>query len=428
MLLLNLFALCAPATPPADAVRQALQSVANVIATKYNASVALAYHAPDVSSSTIVAAAGYTDAGLTLGTPSRPAQPDDIYVWGSTTKMFTATAVLRLVDAGNIALSDSVASLVDPFLVAANGTRLAASLGAAIEKVTIAELLHMTSSIGDYDGSKYTQDQFADFAHDFSPIEIISGYVPRLSPSAKPGTSQRYCSTNYILLGMVLAAQDWASKGGGEADWRAYDQKSAVLPTAVLRRTLLRGSTFVDAGRCSAFTPVHGFLQSYSSAHIPSQDVWNVSCVGGWTAGNYLGPVADVAAFTYELYRPSSLLLSAAAQAHLTNFSAPGKDPSHKFYGMGTFSLDWAIGTDGEEAYGHVGDTYGAQSQNTYFPSLGSALAVGTNVETSSQAQPAEATCLAYHAVVAALKGVAPPKCTFTVPQHFIGTCTCEDY
>ena len=37
-----------------------------------------------------------------------------------------------------------------------------------------------------------------------------------------------------------------------------------------------------------------------------------------------------------------------------------------KFYGMGTFNLDWSVGAP--EAYGHVGDTYGYQSQTTYIP------------------------------------------------------------
>jgi hypothetical protein len=52
-------------------------------------------------------------------------------------------------------------------------------------------------------------------------------------------------------------------------------------------------------------------------------------------------------------------------------------------------------------------------------------LTVATNVETLNQAQPADATCVAYHDVVAALTGSAPLKCTFYVPHDFIGTCTC---
>ena len=35
---------------------------------------------------------------------------------------------------------------------------------------------------------------------------------------------------------------------------------------------------------------------------------------------------------------------------------------------MGTFNLAWSI-SDGD-AYGHVGDTYGYQSQTTYIPAF----------------------------------------------------------
>lgn len=47
-----------------------------------------------------------------------------------------------------------------------------------------------------------------------------------------------------------------------------------------------------------------------------------MSCLGGWTAGNYLGSVADVARFTYELYNTKEpQIVSAQSQAHLTNFT-----------------------------------------------------------------------------------------------------------
>ena len=46
-------------------------------------------------------------------TPSRAALPGDKYVWGSITKMFTGPAVLQLVEAGVIKLSDPI-SVHDP--------------------------------------------------------------------------------------------------------------------------------------------------------------------------------------------------------------------------------------------------------------------------------------------------------------------------
>merc|ERR1712186_286552 len=135
-----------------------------------------------------------------------------------------------------------------------------------------------------------------------------------------------------------------------------------------------------------------------------------------------VGPVAEVASFTHALYNKQAPgVVSAASQKLLTNFTGfPGMP---KFYGMGTFSLDWSVG--GAEAYGHVGDTYGYQSQTTFFPGLNFALSVATNVELESQKQPGDATCLGYHALAAILKGTAPPKCTFVVPHRFIGQCRC---
>jgi len=400
-----------------DDINSALQRVANQMQAKYNMSIAAAFFSPTLKTSV---AAGYTDSGLGIGTPTRKALPDDVYVWGSTTKMFTGAAVLQLVDAGRVALTDAITLHIDPILVHLCGKTLMQHFGEAIKAVQIQHLLHMTSGIADYDGESYARAQFANRSKDFSPVEIISNYVST-NLTYTPGTMQSYCSTNYILLGLVLA--NHYHKNGSTWSWQGYDQLS-VIPGALQKA--FKTSQFLTAGTCKDHTPVHGFMESYSSASLPPQDVWNVSCVGGWTAGNYLGSVDDVARFSYELWSTKKHnIVSADAQSHLVNFSAPSPwGHSFKFYGMGTFSLDWSIG-DGE-AYGHVGDTYGYQSQTTYFPEADFVLSVATNVETTSQAQPADFTCLAYHEVKAALDGTPAPKCTFVVPHQFIGTCKCS--
>ena len=129
--------------------------------------------------------------------------------------------------------------------------------------------------------------------------------------------------------------------------------------------------------------------------------------------------MADAAAFTYALYGAGSVV-SNASLAQMINFTAPtaaaaaaaattaaaaaplaaafgGPPPppppppppittatpplaeGFKFYGMGTFNLAWSVGEgpSGPDAYGHVGDTYGYQSQATYVPSAGFALTEG---------------------------------------------------
>eukprot|EP00930_Biecheleria_cincta_P056433 TRINITY_DN42564_c0_g1_i1.p1 TRINITY_DN42564_c0_g1~~TRINITY_DN42564_c0_g1_i1.p1 ORF type:complete len:444 (-),score=52.62 TRINITY_DN42564_c0_g1_i1:39-1265(-) len=399
---------------PAATLKSALKRVADVMRDKYDMSVAAAFHTKELN---FRVAAGFTDAGIGLGTRSRLAQPDDLYVWGSTTKMFTAPAVLQLIERNIIALADPISQHIDPILLQLNGTRLVQHFGPAIHGVQIQHLLHMTSGIQDYDGEQFAKDQFANRTKAFGPIEIIGKYV---DPSLEfpPGSKQNYCSTNYILLGLVLATH--YNVTGSAWVWQSYPQQS-VIPEAL--RAAFHDSKFALSQPCNEITPVHGFMESYSTAKLPKQDVWNVSCLGGWTAGNYVGSVGDVARFTYELYsRSQPLIVSAASQALLTNFTAPGMG-GFKFYGMGTFNLAWSVGD--ADAYGHVGDTYGYQSQTTYFPSLDFALSVATNIETASQAQPADFTCLAFHELRAVLEGRPSPRCNFTVPHRFIGTCRC---
>lgn len=75
-------------------------------------------------------------------------------------------------------------------------------------------------------------------------------------------------------------------------------------------------SLFVNHGTCESRTPVHGFIESYSTASIPRQDIWNVSCAGGWTAGNYVGSVADVARYVLV---PRLTLMSTPSTPILTH-------------------------------------------------------------------------------------------------------------
>jgi len=175
------------------------------------------------SSSRTLLSARFTDAGLGIGTPTRPAQPDDVYVWGSITKMFTAPAVLQLVEAGAIhSLDDPIVPYVDPFLQANGVKSLEEHFDSFIQNVTVHHLLHMQSGISDYDGEAYARDQFANKSKDFSPIEILENYVSPHSSYA-PGTKQSYCSTNYIILGMLLASLQ------NESAWQHMDQR-VVFP------------------------------------------------------------------------------------------------------------------------------------------------------------------------------------------------------
>ena len=71
--------------------------------------------------------------------------------WCVTAQMYTAAAVLRLVDAGEFDLDSKALPLMDTFFRRLNGTSLESFLGPLIKRVTVRQLLQMRSGIADFD-------------------------------------------------------------------------------------------------------------------------------------------------------------------------------------------------------------------------------------------------------------------------------------
>ena len=107
-LLLLSFSAAAASSPISDAM---LRAIAENQAKKYNITISIA----------VLATGMKTPAGGTAGRisadPTAPAATaDDVFVWGSITKISTGTAILALAQAGKLSLNDSIALYVDPML------------------------------------------------------------------------------------------------------------------------------------------------------------------------------------------------------------------------------------------------------------------------------------------------------------------------
>ena len=167
---------------------------------------------------TLALGLGWTSAGAAFGLAagnvtipselSRPARADDRFLFGSGTKPFTAVAVLRLMEAGTLSLSDLVAGHVDPVLQRANGTSVEALYGAeAAATLTVGHLLRMQSGLPDFDTRTLDARILAEGGGDWPPYAILRAAAaqgPRLHFS--PGAHTEYSSTNYVLVGLVLLA------------------------------------------------------------------------------------------------------------------------------------------------------------------------------------------------------------------------------
>ncbi len=129
--------------------------------------------------------------GLSNIATGAPITSETVFDIGSTSKQFTATAVLLLVQQGKVSLSHPVSRYVD-------------GMPAWGRKITVSQLIHHTSGIPDYiellkragytDNTATTQRQ---------ALRTLGG-AKRLDFT--PGSRWEYSNSNYLLLGEVVAS------------------------------------------------------------------------------------------------------------------------------------------------------------------------------------------------------------------------------
>jgi D-alanyl-D-alanine carboxypeptidase len=124
----------------------------------------------------------YGLASVELGVP---ATADTVYQLASTTKIFTGTAVMLLVEEGKLSLDDRV-------------TKLLPGLPPAWRDITVRHCLTHTSGLPDVVLSDDTDEVLADTLGEALRKLAV---MPLLS---KPGEKWEYNQTGYVLLGMII--------------------------------------------------------------------------------------------------------------------------------------------------------------------------------------------------------------------------------
>jgi D-alanyl-D-alanine carboxypeptidase len=303
---------------------------------------------------------GYYEAAYGKSkTPDTAANIDDIGRIGSVGKTMTATAVLRLVDSGQISLHDSISDLL-PDLAAEHPD---------IGDVTLEQLLGMRSGIPDYEAA--VVPKVLDDPHKvWEPSELIdeafaSGKV------AKPGTAE-YSNTNYTILGEILAAET------GESTETAIND---VIADAGLTQTALqppRDTALPDPHS-------HGYLNEpglESLSHMgvkaePGLDVTDYSASWGGAAGGMYSTIGDLESWAATGFG-NTLLSKDLGEQRLA-------DTAELNVGV-TYALGVASSHGGDWIH-HNGQILGWQATAYYNPETGATAALMVN-ETGSLAPP----------------------------------------
>jgi len=293
------------------------------------------------------AAAGVAD--LQTGAPMRAG---DKFRIGSMTKAFIATVILQLVGEHRLSLGDTVSHWL-PGLVP-NGNH-----------ITIRELMNMTSGLYDYIDLPFYLNLLHHPLRAWSPVALVKRAVTH-PPLFPPGTQWSYSNTNYVLLGLVVAAVDRAPA------WLRYADPALEAYARVIWPLRLGQTSFPLTDPRISGPHTHGYLIGAPAAwHVPPVlDTTNENPSWAWTAGAIVSTLDDVADFHLALF--TGRLLAPAQQKELetTVPAAPGLR-----YGLGVFRVQTPCGP----AWGHDGGTPNAVSISLTSPDGGHQAAIMVN-------------------------------------------------
>ena len=252
---------------------------------------------------------------------------DDMFVWGSITKFYTAVSVLRQVEAGRITLDEPICPYIDPWLKRTNGTSLTARFGKEMELVSARNLLQMASGMQDFEVEPHLR-----LLQNALPKVDLDNPLNALAWTNKtfffpPNAAAVYVSNNFEVAGLLLAALDNASS------WDTYDQRKGAMSAQL--SALLTRTAFPVHGPCSNFvggthdgkngSAAHGYQRAYNCSTVCDSysascakgtacceadvklcetsypgawsDVSNMSCTSGWACGNLAASTLEIATY-----------------------------------------------------------------------------------------------------------------------------------
>lgn len=251
-------------------------------------------------------------------------------------KMFTAIAIMQLVEQNKLKLSDPITKYIKGFSDAHKA-----------EKITIHHLLSHTSGIEDYwQGQRIEELETAKSNDDHLNVVLKKGFI------FEAGKDYQYCNSNFILAGAIV---ERVSK----MDFYEYINKN------ILEKSDMRNSgyhSFRDVGIA------HFLVRS------EDKNQWKEHQGGprGSAAGGAVSNGLDFIKFSKAL--KDNILISKTSLDILTTIhNQPFHEPEG--YGYGFIPQEY----EGILSYGHGGTSKGVNFEFRYFPTLDITFVIFSN-------------------------------------------------
>jgi D-alanyl-D-alanine carboxypeptidase len=269
---------------------------------------------------------------------------------GSMNKMFTATAVLQLAQAGKLKLTDPIGKYLPNY----PNKNIAA-------KVTIEQLLSHTGGTGDFFGPEFDKHRLE--------LKTLDDYVKLYGtrePQFEPGSRWEYSNYGFLLLGLVV------EKASGQ-DYYAYVREHIFKPAGMNSTDSLPEDQSVPDRSV-------GYTKSGGSA------TWKINTdtlpYRGTSAGGGCSTVGDLLAFAMAVQNHK--LLDAHYTELLTTGHTQVAEGEKYAYGF----MDKTEG--GVRSFGHGGGAPGMNGELRIYPASGYVIVVLANLDPPAASRPAD--------------------------------------
>ena len=284
--------------------------------------------------------------GLSSRSPDVPNQTDTKFNLGSMDKMFTAVAILQLVEQGRLSLDGRISDHWPDY-----------PNQEVARKVTIHHLLVHTSGMGDcFEGDFFTTPK--------DQLRTVEGYLPLFVDDTlqfEPGTQFAYSNEGYIVLGLII------EKETGQSYWD------------YVRENVYRPSGMSDTDAYELDTEVPNRAIGYTTQDAQGNETGTLADntplmpIKGTPAGGGYSTVEDLLNFSnallgHRLLSPESTELLLAGKVEV-------REGSHYAYGF----FDSTIG--GQRVAGHGGGAPGVCTSMEMYLGSGYTVIVLSNTD-----------------------------------------------
>jgi len=348
------------------------QKLDNALVQDMNDYLSLRATAEHISalSMTVIFRGGAQDINVSTGTTQygggAAVTPANVFQTGSNTKAFTAVAILQLEAAGLLSIDDTVGKWLPQYPQYA--------------KVTIKQLLNMTSGIPSYSNNAAWQEAVAKNPMAEPTPEGLIHYISS-EPVRKPGAAYDYSNTNYILAQLIIDKVSPSHSYETDID-------------NIIRKSDLQNTFYQPYFYPSSVTPrlVSGYYVNDDDRNDPLYALYGNDTSGyslGWAqaAGGMIATPEDQARWARDLFEgnvlpPKQLQELESLVSTKTGQPISSTSPSDPAgFGLGVFEImDPNVGV----FWGYQGSTIGYRATYEYFPKNGLIICIFTNSQTST--------------------------------------------